>query len=82
MKATISFNLDNPDDLKAHHRVMKATHMAIILWEIQHNLVKKLESKVELWGNNCTPDYVIDAVKTEINTLFDEYNLTLDDIID
>jgi hypothetical protein len=82
MKATISFNLDNPDDLKAHHRVMKATHMAIILWEIQNNLVKKLESKVELWGNKCTSEYLIDTVKTEINTLFDEYNLTLDDIID
>lgn len=82
MKAHLIFDLTQQDDVKAHQRAIKATDMAIVLFEIYYNLSKKLESKVDLLGDVCTPDYVIEATIQEINRLLDERNLIIDDLID
>lgn len=37
MKATLTFNLDDPDDRKAHLRCVKSLDMAIALFEIMNN---------------------------------------------
>lgn len=37
MTATLTFNLDDPDDRKAHLRCVKSTDMAIALFEIMNN---------------------------------------------
>ena len=43
MKATLDFDLDNPDDRMAHMRAVKSLDMAIVLFELQTNLKKKCE---------------------------------------
>ena len=35
MKATLEFNLDNPDDKIDHMRCIKATDMSLMLWDIK-----------------------------------------------
>lgn len=47
MKATLEFNLDEIDDRLAHARCIHATDMALALWEIQMNLNKQIERKLE-----------------------------------
>lgn len=37
MTATLTFNLDDPDDRKAHLRCVKSLEMAIALFEIMKN---------------------------------------------
>jgi len=42
-KATLVFNLDNPDDRLAHMRAVKATELASALWDIQEFLRNHLK---------------------------------------
>jgi len=37
MKATLTFNLDDPDDVMAHKRCIESTKMAIALFDIIYN---------------------------------------------
>lgn len=82
MKATLKFDLDNPDDVISHQRCVKALDMACILFEIQHNLKKRLvhkfESQPKLWG----VDNGIDETFRCINDLFEDYNINLEEIIE
>ena len=43
MKAKLEFDLDNPDDKIAHMRCVKATDMAIMLWDIKQKIRSKLK---------------------------------------
>lgn len=42
-KATLVFNLDNPDDRLAHMRAVKATDLACALWDIDQFLRNHLK---------------------------------------
>jgi len=43
MKAILKFNLDEQDDQMAHLRALKATNMALALWDIQQYFRGKLK---------------------------------------
>jgi len=45
MKATLEFDLNDADDKMAHIRCVKATDMALVLWEIQMNLNKNMNDR-------------------------------------
>ena len=47
MKATLSYNLNDPDDRMAHLRAVKSLDMASALFEITQNLRKKVIRKFE-----------------------------------
>mgnify|MGYP001085231653 CR=1 FL=1 len=42
-KATLEFDLDNPDDLVSFNRAVKADAMASCLWEIVNNTWRKFK---------------------------------------
>jgi len=68
MEAILKFNLDEPDDRMAHFRCVKATDMAIVLFEIQHNLRRKCEDST-------------DKIFEKINELIEDHNINLDELI-
>lgn len=82
MKATLKFDLDKPDDIISHQRCVKALDMACILFEIQHNLKKKLVHKFETQPAELNVFSGIDETFRYINNLFDEYNINLEEIIE
>lgn len=82
MEANLRFNLDNSDDKRAHLRAIKSLDMALALWHIEANMRKKLEAKIDLWQDVCTPEMVIDAFMTELREIFDEYKIDLDELIE
>jgi hypothetical protein len=43
MKATLSYNLNDPDDRMAHMRAVKSLDMASALFDITRNLKKQVE---------------------------------------
>lgn len=76
MKATLEFDLDNPDDRKAHLRCVKSTDMAIVLFELRHNSKKRVQKQIE---KGADP---IDAFYNEFFDLLDENGVVIDDLID
>jgi hypothetical protein len=46
MKAILEFDLDDPDDRMAHLRCVKATDMAIMLFDFFHNDCKGFDEEV------------------------------------
>jgi len=43
MKATLEFNIDEPDDSMAFDRAVKGTDLCLALWEIKSELRSKLK---------------------------------------
>ena len=72
MKAKLEFDLDDVDDRMAHLRCVKATDMAMVLWEMTMNMRKRVTS-----GYDGTDDFYrgVDAVFDRFNELMTEYNL-------
>ena len=76
MEATLSFNLGDPDDKMAHMRCVKATDMAIVLFEIQNNIHRGLIDKDDESYNNGVNDTL-----QRIYSLMEEYNINIDELI-
>lgn len=70
MKAIIEFDLDNEEDKMAYKRANKSLEMALVLWDIKHNLRKKLEDAND-----------VDKVFYEILDLMDYHNVIIDDLL-
>jgi hypothetical protein len=82
MKAILEFDLNNPDDVKAHLRCTKSIDMALALWEIRNNLRKQCANKIEFGLKPDATHYdVLDLIFSEVNEVFSEHNLIMEDLI-
>jgi len=85
MEVTLKLNMDEPEDQKSLDRIMKATHMAIVLWEINNNIKKEVERKIE---SNPTPqgqDYRYDGLDLFYESfyeLMEEWDVNINNLID
>ena len=68
MEAILKFNLDEADDAQSHRRCMKATDMALVLFEIHYNLRRR-----------CDED--ANKIFDGISELMEEHNINLEEII-
>jgi len=68
MKATLRFDLSDPDERMAHLRCIKALDMAIVLWEIRHNI---LNDKFEIDA---------DEIRERINDLFEQHDINTEEL--
>lgn len=83
MKSRLEFDLDIADDRIAMMRCMKANDMASVLFEITHNLQKKVNWYFETpisSGNDATAVDGIERVFEEIHRLMEDHGIT-DDMI-
>jgi hypothetical protein len=83
MKATLSFNLDNPDERQAHLRAIKSTDMAAVLWELVHNTHKKMhkiadQKAYEQDEIDCYQ--MIDEFYMELHSLLEANSIDIDDL--
>ena len=81
MKADLHFDLDVIDDELALNRFLKATDMALILFEIQYNLRKKCEYELESLEADSDKWDGLEVVFRKLMELFDEHNINLNDLI-
>jgi hypothetical protein len=82
MKATLSYNLNDPDDRMAHMRAVKSLDMASALFEITRNLKKKIEHRYEDIDNTNNDVFDgIDAVFDEIYGILEDNNIDIDELI-
>ena len=82
MKATLSYNLNDPDDRMAHMRAVKSLDMASALFEITQNLRKKVERRFEDIDNTNNDVFDgIDSVIEEIYNILEDNNIDIDELI-
>lgn len=80
MKATLTFDLDDPSDRINHLRTIQSLDMAIVLFEITHNLNKKCQNNN--FSLDSTAQDGIDLVFEEIYNLLEKHNINIDKIIE
>ena len=82
MKATLSYNLNDPDDRMAHLRAVKSLDMASALFDITRNLKKKIEHRYEDIDNTNNDVFDgIDAVFDEIYGILEDNNIDIEELI-
>ncbi len=77
MKATLEFNLDEPVDEAAHMRAIKATDMAVVLWDMDQYL-RGLIKYGELDG---PVDEALQEARDKLHQLMSERVVDLDELL-
>lgn len=81
MKATLSFDLNDPDDRQSHMRSVKALDMASVLWELSHNTGRKIENAIDNRESNpMTPEEVLELFTDELYSLLAAHNIDIDEL--
>ena len=78
-KATLEYDLNDPDDTMAHLRAVKSLDLALVLWELAHNTKKGIQNEIEFKNLNA-----YDAVDKVFEKLWEELNdhgINLDELI-
>ena len=78
-KATLEFDLNEPDDVMAHLRAVKSLDMALALWDIVHNTKKGLEWSME--GKEIDKYDTLELVYEKIHDILNEHNINTDELI-
>jgi len=80
MKAILKFNLEFPDEQKAHLRCVKATDMAIVLFDLLCNARKTISHKHQ----DASDDFMegVEVVIDHIRELCETQNINIDELID
>ena len=76
MKAVLEYDLNNPDDRKSHMRAVKSGDMYFVLFQITHNLRRRLERKFESQGYIEDEIDELEEVFMEIDKLMNDYKIT------
>ena len=78
MVAKLEFNLDDIDDKIAHMRCVKATDMALMLWDIKQKIRSKLKYSEDLSENEL---HQWEVMQDEFYSIADNYGINLDELI-
>lgn len=78
--AELKFNLDEPDDRMQFERCVKATDLALVLWQVYYNSWRDIERGIDS-GKIKTPQEAIDAYKTVLRDEMDEHGIIIDNLV-
>ena len=78
MKGILEFDLDNPDDKMAHMRCVKATDMALMLWDIKQKIRSKLKYSEDLSEDEL---HQWEVMQDEFYSIADDCGINLDELI-
>ena len=78
-KATLEYNLSDPEDAMAHLRAIKSLDMAMALWDIVHNTKKGLEWSME--GKEIDKYDALELVFEKIHEILNDHNIITDELI-
>ena len=78
-KATLEYDLSDPDDVMAHLRAVKSLDMAMALWDIVHNTKKGLEWSME--DKEIDKYDALELVYEKIHEILNDHNIITDELI-
>lgn len=80
MKSILKFNLSDPDERMEFDRAMKATDIALVLWELIHNVPRQIENDIET--DKLLERYeVLEAYQRKVRELCEEHGVEIDRLI-
>ena len=78
-KATITYDLNDPDDRIDHLRAIKATDMALVIWELVYNTRKRMENEIS--ENGADAYSTLDKILDDFGDRLDEHGIVIDDLV-
>jgi hypothetical protein len=75
MRATLSFNLNDYDDIQAHIRCIKATELALALWELKAVINCAIDESED--GKYVNGDYLVERM----NDIFEKFGINFNELI-
>lgn len=84
MKAVLEFDLNDFDDKIAHLRAVKATELALVLWQLVYNSKKGIEYFIEgeeMKGKKLSNYEVLDEVYKRLYELLEENHIIIDELV-
>ena len=83
MKATIEFNLSDPDQAMEHYRCIKSTDLALVLWELasSRKSVERIIDAAREEDKNIDAYDGADLVYEKLHALMQEYGVFIDKLI-
>ena len=82
MKATLEYNLNDPDDRMAHMRAIKSMDMACALFDITRNLKGILQQRFENQPQKRDEFDGLDETFREIQSYMEEFSINIEELID
>jgi hypothetical protein len=79
-KAILEFDLTDSDDMMEFERVMKATDMALVLWQLVFNAKKQIFNEIE-FEKIESPYDAIDKFYERLHEELDDHGLNMDKLI-
>jgi len=79
MKAILEFDLNEPDDVTAHKRAVKALDLCIVLWDIDQYLRSQTK-----YAPDDMPEEVynaLDKAREKFYEIMNEHNVSLDELL-
>ena len=79
-KATLEFDLTDSDDMMEFERAVKATDMALVLWQLVFNAKKQIFNEIE-FEKIESPYDAIDKFYERLYLELDDHGLNMDKLI-
>jgi len=79
-KVKFIFDLNDPDDIMSHRRVMQSTDMALAMWDFKNKLWRMLKHPPDDISDDVYK--TIEDIQKEFFETLDEYNLNLDKLVE
>jgi len=77
MRAVLEFNLDEPVDQAAHMRAIKATDMAVVLWDMD----QYLRGLIKYGELDESADKALEEARDKLHQLMSERVVDLDELL-
>ena len=78
-KATLKYDLTDPEEFMSHLRAIKSLDMALALWDITHNTKKNLHQSIG--DKDLSPHDAIDEVYKKIFEILEDHNINTEELI-
>lgn len=78
-KATLTYDLNDPDDRIEHLRAVKATDMALVIWGFVYNSKKGMEYQIEEYKYDAYQ--VLDKMLEIFRDELADHGIVIDDLV-
>ena len=78
-KATLTYDLNDPDDRIEHLRAVKATDMALVIWDFVYNSKKGMEYQIEEYKYDAYQ--VLDKMLEIFRDELADHGIVIDDLV-
>lgn len=77
-KAVLTWNLNDRDESQDFKRIIKSADMAMALFEISTNMIRKCRQQID----SDHADDVYNLVSEHIDSILQDYHIDIDDLVD